>query len=242
MYEGKGPTTACALAASQLVALLDGEIPAQERGWVESHLEGCPPCREEHSALARVQGLVGRSLLPSEPETSSLERVMARIEAGEVDPLGLAEPARPERPSPRPGPPAGTGRRTAVPWALGAGSVALLAVLLAVAVLPVGPGVLGWLDAPSTPRGTATAPALTLTGRPPVRETRPARASRAGRDASVAHRAPLVAADPSRDLQVPEELRRRPGLFLDMGVVRRLDKLRKMEAVYRAPGATGAAG
>ena len=34
-----------------------------------------------------------------------------------------------------------------------------------------------------------------------------------------------------RDLQVPEELRRRPGLFLDLPVVQRLEKLRRLEAI-----------
>jgi hypothetical protein len=47
-----------------------------------------------------------------------------------------------------------------------------------------------------------------------------------------------VAADSSppessgRDLQVPDELRKHPGMFLDLPIVQQLEKLRHMEAVY----------
>jgi hypothetical protein len=44
----------------------------------------------------------------------------------------------------------------------------------------------------------------------------------------------VAGGDPSgRDLQVPEELRRQPDMFLDFPLVQRLEKLRHMEAIYR---------
>jgi len=104
-----------------------------------------------------------------------------------------------------------------------------------------------WLQVPSLPAGTSRAPALTLTG-PAV--PRGAASSNAARPAAAppvrkpaqGPRATVAAANASGDLHVPDELRRRPGLFLDMGVVRRLDKLKKMEAVYRGQARAEGAG
>ena len=46
---------------------LDGAISGREMHAIEQHIEGCPPCRAEYSALARTQSLVaglGRRPVP----------------------------------------------------------------------------------------------------------------------------------------------------------------------------------
>jgi eukaryotic-like serine/threonine-protein kinase len=48
---GAGTNDGC-LGTSQLVAFLDGELSASDRGLAESHLAGCDDCRELISALA----------------------------------------------------------------------------------------------------------------------------------------------------------------------------------------------
>ncbi|MFM7736848.1 MAG: hypothetical protein ACKPBU_12820 [Alphaproteobacteria bacterium] len=121
-----------------------------------------------------------------------------------------------------------------------------MAALLAVFLLPSGRGLERWLEAPSVPAGPSVAAPLTLTGRTAASRTRvdaTARAQSSRPRTEVAREGgALAAADTAKDLQVPDELRRRPGMFLDMGVVRRLDKLKKMEAVYRSPNGEGRSG
>ena len=116
-------------------------------------------------------------------------------------------------------------------------AVASLAMLVAFALLPMTQRWPGWLDAPGSPRATA----LTLTSRDPGRARVAKVAHGTGRPATrgAVSRESLAKADPSRDLDVPEDLRRNPGLFIDMPLVRRLEKLRHLEAVYRQDGMGG---
>jgi hypothetical protein len=82
--------------------------------------------------------------------------------------------------------------------------------------------------------GTAARP-----GEPPAAEPRrqvaqaPARRS----ENTPSNGRVLASADPAPvsedDLDVPDEVLQRPGLFLDIGIVHRLDKLQNLEAVYR---------
>ncbi len=252
MHAGRGPTTPCALATSQLVADLDGELGGAESAWVASHLADCPSCREERVALEGVRVAVSSALGRPGASTPAFARVLERLDSGEIDPLSQAE-AYERRPSgQRPIPPVGRGRRPGaggrgLPWAVGAGSVALLSVVLAFVAVPAVRETVGRFHVGSLPAGTATSPMLTLTGHAPSRDAKTPVSARAAhavrnRETTQESRGALAAADSSRDLQVPEELRRRPGMFLDMNVVRRLDKLKKMEAVYRAPGSVGGAG
>lgn len=240
--------SSCGFAADQLAALLDGELAPAERDWVEGHLADCPICDAERKALSTVREAVSRALASTDFPMPSREALFARLDAGDteahVEDAGAGRVSRgaPRRGRSRAGRP-GVARRTSRPWGLVAGSTAALAILLAVVTSPSGRGLQAWLEAPSTPVGVAGAPALTLTGRVAAREP----VSRAGVPAARARSASpedprraagVLASEPSRDLQVPDELRRRPGMFVDMGIVRRLDKLKKMEAVY-GPGKGG---
>jgi hypothetical protein len=251
-----GVTTPCALASSQVVALVDGELAADEREWVESHVATCGPCAAERRSIEQLRELVARTLTSRPRRLPSFERVLQRIDSGEADSLSRAAQSSPKAQAGPPRAPRArasiprTGRRLRTPasWAVGAGAGAgaALAVVLALAGSP--PGRLQqWLQVPHLPTGTTTSPALTLTGPPGPRGSASSSAARPseappGRKAARAPRATVASANTSDDLHVPDELRRRPGLFLDMGVVRRLDKLKKMEAIYRAHERAGGAG
>ncbi len=102
-----------------------GDLPAGERAGLEAHLDGCPECRAEAESLGSV----------------------ARL-------LPLADPARFERPAPRPSPELGervaaaiggerqvaVRRRRRFGLALSATAVAAAAAVLALVVLPGGSG------------------------------------------------------------------------------------------------------
>ena len=65
-------------------ALLLGQLPEEERFATEAHLDGCPACRADAEALARVASLLGRAdpdrLVPAPAPPPRLgERIVGRI-------------------------------------------------------------------------------------------------------------------------------------------------------------------
>jgi len=65
-------------------ALLLGQLPEEERFATEAHLDGCPACRADAEALARVASLLGRAdpdrLAPAPAPPPRLgERIVGRI-------------------------------------------------------------------------------------------------------------------------------------------------------------------
>jgi len=65
-------------------ALLLGQLPEDERFATEAHLDGCPACRADAEALARVASLLGRAdpdrLVPAPAPPPRLgERIVGRI-------------------------------------------------------------------------------------------------------------------------------------------------------------------
>jgi hypothetical protein len=134
--------------------------------------------------------------------------------------------------------------RRAIRWsAIGGGITAVAAMAFVVSSLRSGPA--------TAPGAASSPPASVAAGKPAEGAPAVAVAPRAQRVP-----APKVAARPAepaagavrlangapddaaggaseRDLHVPDEVRKHPGMFLDLPIVQRLEKLRNMEAVYR---------
>lgn len=75
-------------------AYWDDEITQAEREWVDAHLAGCPPCRQEYEAFARTLELAG-SLPRIEPAPDLVERVLARARRAAPAPDMVPATARP---------------------------------------------------------------------------------------------------------------------------------------------------
>ncbi len=240
----------CAEVCEGLVAWLDDESEPAERASVREHLDACSRCRQDLEELQAVRRDLASALRasplseastpaalasllaaisdarPAAGQGKSSARVAVGGRAGETSdehtaagwrPNGLARAER-------------SGRRAArrAPWrAMSSGWAGRLALGgLAAAGLAMALGVsVGRRQTPVATR---------LAGEPsrtePVRVAAPRAAGGA-----------LAAAD--RDLPVPDELRQQPGRFLDLDIVRKLEKLRNLEAVNRHadPDATGGA-
>ena len=88
----------CADAAERITALVDGELPLEERVPLERHLAECAACRDaraaEEAIAARVRGL-GRPPLPDGFREAVLERVRAEPAAGGAAPRGRLIPLGP---------------------------------------------------------------------------------------------------------------------------------------------------
>ena len=76
---------ACGRFRELMMASLDGEICAEERAELESHLADCPDCRREFDELRKLSDLVGEIELP-EPSQEDMMKywpsVYAKIERG----------------------------------------------------------------------------------------------------------------------------------------------------------------
>lgn len=88
----------CADAAERITALVDGELPPEERAELERHLAECGACRDaraaEEAIAARVRGL-GRPPLPDGFREAVLERVRAEPAPGAARPSGRIIPLGP---------------------------------------------------------------------------------------------------------------------------------------------------
>lgn len=93
-----------------LQLLMDGQLPAERRAAVDSHLAGCRRCRRELNALRRLKAVV-REELPRYPLPAELE--------GQVRAAAAAEAATPGR-----GIPASSSRRR---WRVAALAISLAA-------------------------------------------------------------------------------------------------------------------
>ena len=75
----------CGRFRELMMASLDGEICAEERAELESHLAECADCRREFDELAKLSDLVGEIELP-EPSQEDMMKywpsVYAKIERG----------------------------------------------------------------------------------------------------------------------------------------------------------------
>jgi len=77
------------------MAFLDGELGSGLRSKVARHLEGCPSCRKELEAYARVSSVLKGMSLPPFPDDLSAERIlrMAAAEQARKTPRWLWKPA-----------------------------------------------------------------------------------------------------------------------------------------------------
>ena len=71
---------ACDAFTEELVAYLDGEQPADERGRIDAHVGTCLTCRRELDRLKRLRILVG-GLRPIEPSAEFDAGMWRRLEA-----------------------------------------------------------------------------------------------------------------------------------------------------------------
>jgi predicted anti-sigma-YlaC factor YlaD len=75
----------CGRFRELMMASLDGEISAEDRAALESHLATCDECRAEFEELRRVSELVDRIELPRPSEEEMMKywpSIYARIERG----------------------------------------------------------------------------------------------------------------------------------------------------------------
>lgn len=242
MKPGSGTTDECEALAEDLTAYLDGEIRGESRARLEAHLAACPSCRREIDRVGRVRDLVASALEPRPGGAAVADEGFANV----LERIG-ADPG----PTPTHGGDLAAARRSAsrvrgrfhrrpglgLGLSLaGASAIAAMAVLFANDSLrstEVPPRTLvgAPVDGTVARRRVALAAKTPTVARSDVR-SKPAATGPAAGPA-------LAGGDPSRDLQVPEELRLRAGLFVDMDVVKRLDKLKNLEAVYQASRGDG---
>lgn len=84
------------------MAFLDGELGSGLRSKVARHLEGCPSCRKELEAYARVSSVLKGMSLPPFPDDLSAERILRMAAAEQAGSKGTGlEPADPPRNTPR---------------------------------------------------------------------------------------------------------------------------------------------
>lgn len=241
-----------------------GELASIERtrGYVKAALGGYPAEATDRLAgafgelLARLDGPAveveaGASLLAAESRHALGQRPARVARASELRRLPSAQRGRPaDRSATLP-----RGRSPRRPWAL-VGGLALVATALVFAVDRAAllgrfsggdpsarPAIAKGVGAPAAadraPRRTQVAKSEAAPAAK-GRSSPPTSARLASKDASSESGSATAVADrgdAGRDLSVPDEVRLHPGMFLDLGMVQRLDKLRHLEAVYRQPGA-----
>lgn len=70
----------CREIGARLLASLEGELPAEDRGRVEAHLAACPACRHEAAELAETLAAV-RDLPAPDPSDEEREAFAAAVRA-----------------------------------------------------------------------------------------------------------------------------------------------------------------
>lgn len=247
----------CETMTGSIVALLDGELPADERRAVEEHLATCVACARERGDLEATLGIVTRHLSTAGERVGcrTFEDLWARVESESVGaetprrgPATLAGGKRSSRA-------AGRARRRWV-WAGISAGAALAAGLVLVLF---GPGVPGPRVAALPGRDAhtpASAPPAAVAQRPKAPASlvgaKDARGDVAEQDKRVARRVEPVppqredetAVEPTagaavarNEIDPPRDLLERPDLFLNYRILRKLDELRNLDAVLADQGA-----
>ena len=145
----------CQMDPARLSALVDDELPGDERQAVEAHLAECPHCRSELAALRAVREGVA-SLAGEEPTPADWGRVWSGVERALPRPERDAAHARPRKGL------AGAGRRVAWrPWLWPRPAFAAAALIILAA---------GLIAYGLWPHGATSAPGeFTVAGREDVR-------------------------------------------------------------------------
>jgi anti-sigma factor RsiW len=234
--------TSCESIREMLVAWLDGELSAGDAVAVQQHVESCSACADEVALFRATQSAITRALsrtaaAPADQRDAGFAALLREVEGDppqvEVETRsGSRHAASPAL------------RRAATRWRIRTVLSGALAAGLA--------AVLFWYGSPG---GGPTSKSVPASGGPVASSTSASGsgATRVARDASGSNRgatgAParsnVLAVDApadddaaKNDLQVPDELRRRPGFFLDYPIVHRLEKLRRLEATNAVPDPT----
>ena len=75
----------------QLLALLDGELPAAQRPPIEAHVAGCPRCesrtRAFRASLVRLAGLLERPAAVQSSQRPDRMRLRQALEAAAAEPM-----------------------------------------------------------------------------------------------------------------------------------------------------------
>jgi hypothetical protein len=190
--------------AQQWMTATDGLAPRRRRA-LDRHLVVCPSCRAEQAAGVRLDVVL--AALPREaPVSAALEQATLRA-------VRLAAAAEEERPA------------RSLTWWLGVSVPALAAA--AVVVVAVGVRRTAAPDRPSARGGAPLAAASPATKAPQAVASAPAaRAEPAPPAVASRDRAFRAALD-----EPPPELAAAPERFIDLPVLRNLDKLRHYEAI-----------
>jgi anti-sigma factor RsiW len=233
--------TSCESIREMLVAWLDGELEASDAAAVRQHVESCAACAGEVSLFRATQSAVTRALsrtdsVPTDRREAGFAALLREAQ-GDPAPVRLAtrsasrETASPGR------------RRAATRWRVRAVLGGALAAGLAAVLFWYGsPGVVRKESAPPASGGSVASSSSSAGGA--TRVARDGSGSGHGSTGAPARSnvvtvdAPVDEDTAKRDLQVPDELRRRPGFFLDYPIVHRLEKLRRLEATNLTPDST----
>ena len=208
-----------------------------------SRVLGPIPRFDTEQALQGLLAVLQREQIDADPgaSTDRGRRAPFRYVAGGRERPGSRDGARSGVHPPQPMPMARRGRaRRASRWIAAGGLAAVLALAVAVGLDVRERDGGSSLSTAGSGQMPPTAPQAARTERAPLAvtgERHPAQAAIArGAASSRSGGAVVPAAEPVQggddDLQVPDEVRRRPGMFLDIPIVQRLDKLRSLEAVY----------
>ena len=69
----------CSEVLARIYAYIDGEATADDRVWIQEHLDECGPCLQEHGIDVKVKALVARSCGCAPIPQEVRERVIGRI-------------------------------------------------------------------------------------------------------------------------------------------------------------------
>jgi hypothetical protein len=234
--------TSCESIREMLVAWLDGELPAGDASAVQRHVESCSACADEVALFRATQSAITRALSPTstaanDQRDAGFAALLSEVQ-GDSPHVGVATRSR--------------SRRTASPALRKAATRWRVRTVLSGALAAGLAAVLFWYGSPG---GGPTSKSVPASGGPVASSTSSGGtgATRVARDGSGSSRvatgaparsnvvtvdAPADEEAAKSDLQVPDELRRRPGFFLDYPIVHRLEKLRRLEATNVVPDPT----
>ena len=250
--------TSCETVTGSIVALLDGELSAEERRAVEDHLATCVACARERADLEVTRRIVARHLSAAGDHVAhgTFAGLWARVESESV---GGHRRDGATAGGPRSGPAAARARRRWM-WAGLSAGAALAASFALVLLGPGGQGLrMAWLpgrDAQAPAVAPAAGTRVVVAQRPKVPAAPvvggDSRSDDAEQEKRVARRVepvpprqgdetvaePLAgAAVALNEIDPPRDLLERPDLFLNYRILRKLDELRNLDAVLADQGA-----
>jgi hypothetical protein len=223
----------CRLARRDLTALADGELKSRRASWVARHVEGCARCASFYAEIrgsVRIQCDLLRQAIDTSPQPD-VARMLREVRAR------LPESAEPSR------------RWVWQPAAVGVLAVAALAVFFFVRDVDrhlgrppsVGPGRVGKSAGATLVPGGGVREAGALPGQEQKSEGlgRQEALAREDRLPRPTHEGGVQAQDEPSPEELPSDLLAKPDLFVDYGMMVRLEALENFDHVQSLPETDG---